>query len=251
MYPSQSTVLSHAEGEFSQALLSAVNTYIDKDDGTFTDSYAEVGTHFLPTLLYFSAYRDIPTLAQDEERTIGKPLHWGYQPCHRFDPHARTWAESLDNLMVWLTWLDDGRVKKALKLVNDNVFDGSTKYIEGVRKNSLETRVIIDSDKSHSLAELSSGEKNMVQHFLRIGSLMTSNTILLIDEFDIHLHIRWQYKMLNALNKLIRDNPDITVVVTTHAQDMVKHFATMLDVPPEGVMFGGEIIDDDIIIDKS
>lgn len=247
----QKVISSIPEGKLSKALLAAVQSQLNKDDGAFTDnSSANMPNQFLPTLLYFSAYRDIPPLAENEERAIGKPLHWGYQPCYRFDPHAKSWVESLDNLMVWLTWLDDGRIDKALKLVNTSVFDDSDKEIDGVQKNNLETRVKTDSGGSHTLSELSSGEKNMVQHFLRVGSLMTSNTILLIDEFDIHLHIRWQYKMLYALNKLIKNNPNITIMVTTHSPEMVKHLSNMLDIPPEGVIFGGNLIDNDIIIDE-
>lgn len=48
-----------------------------------------------------------------------------------------------------------------------------------------------DETSWHRLDRLSSGEKNLVQLFLRIGAHMTRNTILLIDEFDVHLHIRW------------------------------------------------------------
>ncbi len=76
--------------------------------------------------------------------------------------------------------MDDGRFEKARYLINQQVFDGTTKYLKDVQKDPPEAVVYTSNDEpnTHRLDRLSSGEKNLVQLFLRIGSHMTKNTIL-------------------------------------------------------------------------
>ena len=149
-----------------------------------------------PTLIYFSAYRNIVAI-QSQERAIVAPRDWNYRPVHIFDIEGRDWRDSLDNLLVWLKWLDDNRFEKALQLINERVFNApksnvGAKKLKGVRKEPPEA--IIESDgHEHRLDRLSSGEKSLVQMYLRLGAHMTKNTILLIDEPEVHLHRNWQY----------------------------------------------------------
>ncbi len=72
----------------------------------------------LPTVLYFSAYRDIPypnnesqdcishQVIEHQERSISTPSHWNYRSLHAFEAHSAYWKDSLDNLLVWLKWLE-------------------------------------------------------------------------------------------------------------------------------------------------
>ena len=200
-----------------------------------------------PTTLCFSAYRDIPPLMESgPRRRVSQPYYWTYRSLHRFSEHNTEWPHSLDNLLVWFKWMDDGRFERACQQVNKHVFARTPKYLKRVEKDPPEAVVEVNNGEkiSHPLCRLSSGEKNLTQLFLRIGAHMTRNTILLIDEFDIHLHIRWQYQLLNALKGLAsQQDANITVIVTTHSMEMLEVFTESLGVQEEGLQKGGHLIE--------
>ncbi len=201
-----------------------------------------------PTTLSFSAYRDIPNIGSQEiRRAIEQPKYWGYQSLHQFSAHSTDWHYSLDNLLVWLKWLDDGRFEQACKLINSKVFSGAEKFLKDVQRDPPEAIIQVNNDETtfHRLNRLSSGEKNLVQLFLRIGAHMTQNTILLIDEFDVHLHIRWQFKLLNALKELAaQKDANFIVILTTHSTEILETYTETLDIKEEGLVKGGHFIKD-------
>ena len=201
-----------------------------------------------PTTLSFSAYRDIPNMdSQKIRRVIEQPKYWGYQSLHQFSAHNTDWHYSLDNLLVWLKWLDDGRFEQACNLINGKVFSGTEKFLKDVKRDPPEAFIQVNNDETtfHRLNRLSSGEKNLVQIFLRIGAHMTQNTILLIDEFDVHLHIRWQFKLLNALKELAaQQDANFTVILTTHSTEILETYTGTLDINEEGLVKGGHFIKD-------
>jgi len=188
-----------------------------------------------PTLIYFSAYRNIIPMPA-EDRAIVAPRDWNYRPVHLFDVEGRDWRDSLDNLLVWLKWLDDERFDRAVASINEKVFKVGDplrfngKKLRGVRKEPPEA--IIDTETAgpgHRLDRLSSGEKSLVQLYLRLGAHMTRNTILLVDEPEIHLHRTWQYDVLYALMSLAKDHyPNVTVFMATHSERMMEAFAVNL-----------------------
>lgn len=239
----ETVIAPQTSSAFAEQLLTDVSYNLDAAEEVFYEP-----NNNLPTALFFSAYRDIPKVESGEDKVIGKPFHWGYKPAHLFDPHSRSWQESIDNLLVWINWLSKDLLDKSLKIVREKVFNGTDKYIEGVQKNSL-TAIVRSGESQHRLDQLSSGEKNLVHHYLRLGSLMTENTLLLVDEFDIHLHIRWQHKMLNHLRDFAKENPGMTVIVSTHSSEMLRMFTASLEKDEPGLVKGGHLIDDDLIID--
>ncbi|MCP4112924.1 MAG: ATP-binding protein [Desulfobacteraceae bacterium] len=195
-----------------------------------------------PTLLYFSAYRDI--LPIQDKRSISAPEEWGYKTVHSFTQEGVRWLKSLDNLLVWLTWLDDGRFERAKDIINERVFKGTLKYLKKVRKDPPGA-IIENEGKEHRLDQLSSGEKCLVQMFLRIGAHMTRNTILLIDEMDVHLHTKWQHRLLNQLKQMAKEHPGLTIIVSTHSREILERFH--YDMEEENLRKGGHIIEDDDI----
>ncbi|MFI3158063.1 MAG: AAA family ATPase [Methylococcaceae bacterium] len=200
----------------------------------------------LPTVLYFSAYRDIPGISDDNNgsnRTLGQPSHWNYQPLYAFDAHSTLWCDSLDNLAVWLKWLDNGSFEAAQKLINEQVFVGTPKCLKSVRKVPPEAQVDAGNGETHGLNRLSSGEKSLAHLFLRIGAHGTANSIILIDEVDAHLHIRWQHRLYNALEKLTKDHPGFTVIMTTHSTEILRRFTAALNIEKEGLYLGGDLIE--------
>lgn len=199
-----------------------------------------------PTLIYFSAYRNIVRL-DTTERTIVEPRDWNYQPAHSFDIEGHDWRNSLDNLLVWLKWLDDGRFDDAVQAINERVFKvgdpqlDSGKRLKGVRKEPPEA-IVVSGDQEHRLDRLSSGEKSLVQLYLRLGSHMTRNTIVLIDEPEVHLHRNLQYETLFELLGIAKKNyPHVSVFMATHSERLMKAFA--LDQVERNLIKGAYIIE--------
>ncbi|MDA3809546.1 MAG: hypothetical protein PF518_04355 [Spirochaetaceae bacterium] len=132
--------------------------------------YGKKSTNFeesvltLPTIIYFSAYRDVLPL-KNSSRSITEPDAWQYKPVYRFTSEGDIWTRSLDNLLVWLSWLDDGRFEKVVEIINNRVFKGSEKYIGRIRKSPPEA-VIKIGNQEHTIDRLSSGEKSLIQLFL-------------------------------------------------------------------------------------
>jgi predicted ATPase len=200
-------------------------------------------THLgLPTLLHFSAYRDIPKITSPK-RQISEPDYWGYSPVRRFSSHSTSWENSLDNILVWMKWLDDGRLEKAVEIINKRVFQGSTTFIKGVRKTPPEA-IVVSKGQEHGLDRLSSGEKNLVQLFLRIGAHCTRNSIILIDEPEIHLHPNWQKRLMKQLREFAQENPGITIILATHSIEMLRAFG--FEHKEKGLRKGGEIIEENM-----
>jgi len=199
-----------------------------------------------PTLIYFSAYRNIVRL-EAAERAIVAPRDWNYQPVHVFGIEGQDWRSSLDNLLVWLKWLDDGRFEDAVKAINECVFKvgdpqlDSGKFLKGVRKEPPEA-VVVSGEQEHRLDKLSSGEKSLVQLYLRLGAHMTRNTIVLVDEPEVHLHRNLQYETLSELFRLAKKNyPHVSVFMATHSERLMKAFA--LDQAEENLVKGAYIIE--------
>jgi hypothetical protein len=193
----------------------------------------------LPTLIHFSSYRDIPKVT-DQDRGIMQPKAWGYRVAHTFDRESQGWQDSLDNLLVWLSWLNDERYQQAIDTINQRVFSGTNKFLKGVRKQPPEA-VVMNEGHTHRLDRLSSGEKSLVQLYLRTGIHMTRNTLLLIDEMDVHLHVKWQHRILKLLKQMAKDHAGLTIITSTHAGELIPAFAH--DIPEKGLLKGGEIIE--------
>ena len=213
------------------------NNLIQANIGARLSGFESADLSF-PTLIYFSAYRNIvPTPVAD--RAIVAPRDWNYRPVHVFDVEGRDWRDSLDNLLVWLKWLDDGRFEAAVDSINERVFRVGDarrfagKKLRGVRKEPpeaiVETEIEGPEGPGHRLDRLSSGEKSLVQLYLRLGAHMTRNTILLVDEPELHLHRTWQYDVLYVLMTLAKDHfPNVAVFLATHSERMMDAFSLKL-----------------------
>lgn len=227
--------------EFVEDLVAAINLFKGEPPTGFEEE-----TLSFPTMLYFSAYRDIKPI-YGGQRAIIQPSDWGYQPLHCFIEEGKEWDRSLDNMLVWMKWLDDGRFERAVEIVNRRVFEESTKFLKDVRKQPPEA-IMINDGSEHRLDRLSSGEKSLVQLFLQIGGHMTLNTIILIDELEVHLHPNMQHRLLRILKQLAIDNPGLTIISTTHSREILRAFAH--EIEEKGLVKGGHIISEDFSVSE-
>lgn len=202
-----------------------------------------------PTQLFFTANRDIVRTPDQEERSITRPRAWDWHLQHRFDQEGQRWIDSLDNLLVWMDWLRDGRLERAQKLINERVFRGTSKFLEGVRKDPPEAMVNNENSR-HRLDQLSSGERSMVQLLLRLGAHMTLNTWLVIDEMDIHLHPGLEHRMMKLFKELVENNPGLTIIATAQSREILQGFAFHLNENRRGIRKGGHLLVDDMNVEQ-
>lgn len=196
----------------------------------------------MPSVLLFPADRSI--IRPEDTRRVERPDGFSYQPAHRFASDGPDWATTIDNLLVWLDWLDDGRLAELLEFVNKQMFEGETnKAIRPPRRQELLTYVSTLSGE-HPLVDLSHGERALLQFYIRIACSMTGNSVVLIDEVEMHLHSGWMLRFVEGIKNLLREIPSLSVIFTTHSRELIRLFDH--HIPEKGLIKGGHIIKKEI-----
>ena len=103
------------------------------------------------------------------------------------------------------------------KIINER-FEHKELYIDRdkgflVKSTSEEQRII-------PLHKLSSGEKNEFNLFFKLIFLTDRDSIILIDEPEISLHVEWQNSFIQDLQGIIEKN-NFRVIIATHSPDII------------------------------
>lgn len=77
-----------------------------------------------------------------------------------------------------------------------------------------ELEFLIDGTERIHRNDLSSGEKQLLVILLTVLCQEEKPTILLMDEPEISLHLRWQYELIEIIRTL---NPNCQVIIATHS----------------------------------
>ena len=194
----------------------------------------------MPTVLFFPADRRIGR--PEDTRRVEPPDGFIYQPAHCFASDGPEWGTTIDNLLVWLQWLDDGRLKELLEFVNARLFEGESRKIIRVPQRQELLTYVSTLTGDHPLIDLSHGERALLQLYVRIACNMTSNTVVLIDEVELHLHSNWMFRMFEGLKSLLRKIPMLSIVFTTHNRELIRVFDHQQK--EEGLVKGGFVIED-------
>jgi hypothetical protein len=194
----------------------------------------------LPTVLYFPADRSL--VAPQGERMVIAPDDWGYSPAYRFGHDGPEWRTTVDNLLVWREWLQDDALQPFLDRLSRHVFerDNGKSILRPLRSELL--TYVSTPNGAHPLSGLSHGERALVQMFGRIFSYSTVNTIVLVDEIELHLHTRWMNKMFRELKTILVETPGISLFFSTHDRELIKAFDH--ERPEPGLTKGGFLIDE-------
>ena len=104
-------------------------------------------------------------------------------------------------------------------IINDKL---NFKEIAISRENGIFIKDTDFKGKEISLSQLSSGEKQEIILFYKLIFETPANTLLLIDEPEISLHIAWQKKFMDDLYKIIKFK-NLNVIVATHSPQIINH----------------------------
>ncbi len=195
----------------------------------------------LPTVLFFPADRAV--YRPEPAHSIERPRSWGYSPAQTFQWDGPAWRDSIDNLLIWLDWLGDGRLKDLLDFVNPKLFSADSKFLRPPQRETL-TAEVQTPNGPHPLAALSHGERSLLQLFVRVACHMTGNAIVLIDEIETHLHSKYMNRMFQALKALVAAEPRLSIVFTTHNRELMRVFDH--ERHEDRIVKGGHLIEDEM-----
>ena len=105
-------------------------------------------------------------------------------------------------------------ISKILLIFNEHIASNKKLCVDekGVRIE------FVDSEESHNLASLSSGEKHLLS-FLTVCILNAqTKDIVMIDEPELSLNGKWKRTILDELQKLL---PNTQIIVATHSTTIV------------------------------
>ncbi len=93
------------------------------------------------------------------------------------------------------------------------MFSDTRKTID-ISKGNNSALVFHQAGKTINLEQLSSGEKQLLLILLKVFLLEKQPAIVLMDEPEISLHIRWQREIIDRLRQL---NPHCQLIISTHS----------------------------------
>ena len=106
-------------------------------------------TEDAPVALFFTAHRDLMKGTAPSERFIARPQEWSHAVVRRFGAEHGVWPASIDHLLAWLDYIDegrkDGRFVQACRILNKYLFagtdNGPSKAVTGFDRERLQAIV--------------------------------------------------------------------------------------------------------------
>ncbi|MGX5643068.1 AAA family ATPase [Bacillus toyonensis] len=115
------------------------------------------------------------------------------------------------------------KIRLLLKIINER-FKHKRLYVN--KDNGFLFRsTVIQDEKSYKiipLEQLSSGEKNELILFYNLIFNIPPNSLILIDEPEISLHISWQNKFISDLKEIHKLN-QLDIIIATHSPDIISN----------------------------
>ena len=125
--------------------------------------------------------------------------------------------EISDEIKVILNSKNKSNILKFEKIINKFFIDTNKKIT--LDKNGL---IIFREDESEPLkiSDLSSGERQLIFIFLKIINSSDKKTLILMDEPEISLHLRWQENLIKSILEVNQENQ---IIIVTHSPAMIMH----------------------------
>lgn len=102
-----------------------------------------------------------------------------------------------------------------------NSFLASSKFDKQIYISDNKLKIKNNTQEDVNLKNLSSGEKQLLILLLETLLQKHENTIYIIDEPEISLHIAWQRALVDGILKL---NPNIQLIIATHSPEIVANY---------------------------
>lgn len=106
------------------------------------------------------------------------------------------------------------RLKLFLSLLNDKHF--VNKQFSFSLSDGLRARLVKSNSYLLNLNKLSSGEQNEIVLLYTLIFEVPDNSLLLIDEPEVSLHLEWQLQFIDDIQRIAEDK-DVQIVIATHS----------------------------------
>ena len=170
----------------------------------------------VPAILYFPHERSILPVRERTQLYREETIYqWVYQ--YR---NVNSFQGSLDSYLIWLDYAEPDTYAQVIDFLNSVDLDGK-KF--GVQRRELRAIVTTKDGQTHGVAELSSGEQNILIMLLELRRRLLPYSIVLIDEIENSLHAAFQHRLGQALRKMQSEIP-FQLILTTHASDFARIF---------------------------
>ncbi|MCM3364219.1 AAA family ATPase [Niallia sp. Sow4_A1] len=115
------------------------------------------------------------------------------------------------------------KIRLLLNIINER-FKHKKLYVNKDKGFVFKSTVLKEEDiyKEIPLEQLSSGEKNELILFYNLIFNTTPNSLILIDEPEISLHISWQNKFISDLKEIHNLNK-LDILIATHSPDIISN----------------------------
>ncbi|MEM6515591.1 MAG: AAA family ATPase, partial [Bacteroidota bacterium] len=125
---------------------------------------------------------------------------------------------------------ESGATDEAITDLNDALSSLFTNFFPGKKFNgmipmsngSLEFPVLIKTGEKHDISELSSGEKEILFGYLRLRNQAPKNSIILIDEPEVHLNPKLAKKLPEFYYNTIGKKLNNQIWLVTHSDAILK-----------------------------
>ncbi len=123
-----------------------------------------------------------------------------------FNNKYKVYEELINKLDLYISIINSRLTFKKIKISRDTGIE-----------------VINDEQKLLKLSDLSSGEQQEIVLFYKLIFEAPNESLLLIDEPEISLHIVWQKIFMNDLQKVV-DLKKLNVIVATHSPQIINNY---------------------------
>lgn len=116
------------------------------------------------------------------------------------------------------------KIELLLSIVNKR-FKHKRLFIERERGFILKSTVLKDTENNFQnipVTKLSSGEQNELVLFYELLFKTSKNSLILIDEPEISLHITWQNTFIEDLREINKLN-EVDILIATHSPDIISN----------------------------
>jgi AAA domain, putative AbiEii toxin, Type IV TA system len=90
------------------------------------------------------------------------------------------------------------------------------------RDGRLQFKVTLETGQSHGIDDLSSGEKELIYGYLRVRSRAPRNSVLLLDEPELHLNPRLMRGLAHFLQEHLGSQSNNQLWIATHSDALLR-----------------------------
>jgi len=204
------------ENFFEATLLARANTNnLKLDEKNFIEMINDIK---IKKERYFNKYKRVfmrsQLLEKIEKLITGKNIYSNEQIYKFLELYLKNIEEKNEIVSQYITPFTN------LEKIINSLFSGKKIKLSMDENLNNIFKIITETKDEIQVEHLSSGEKNLLLIFFHFLFEMESNTLFMIDEPELSLHIDWQYSLIKNFQEFSNGNQ---IIVVTHSPDIMQN----------------------------